>query len=201
VLDNFGLAPSLLAEENPGLVVLSMPAFPPRGCWSGRVAYGGGIELAAGLAPLDGRGVPSPAPVPYLDYLSGGYGAAAVLAALIGRDRDGRGATIELPQWAVAATLLEANGNHAVSPPNGTVGELLERREIRTGDLLARDPQTPCAHYWRPPFVLGGVREARERQAPGFGADSRSILERFARLRPEEVTRLIEEGVVVEVPE
>jgi crotonobetainyl-CoA:carnitine CoA-transferase CaiB-like acyl-CoA transferase len=198
VLPNFGLAPLLLAEENPRLVVLSMPAFPSHGRWSAYVAYGGGIELAAGLAPRDAQGVPQPAAVPYLDYLSGCHGAAAVLAALHARDLRGHGTVIELAQWALATSVLDANGGRPVSQPDDRLDVLLARPALLRGALVRGGNGHPCSHYRRLPFKVSGIPVRRERSAPGFGSDSARVLERHAGLAPDVVARLVAEHVVVE---
>jgi crotonobetainyl-CoA:carnitine CoA-transferase CaiB-like acyl-CoA transferase len=106
VMPNFGLTPPVLAAINPALVSLALPAFGSTGPWASYVAYGSGLELATGLAVMDDAGFPAPAPVPYVDYLAGTYGAAAVLAALLARDANGTGCHIEVVQREVACQVL-----------------------------------------------------------------------------------------------
>jgi hypothetical protein len=108
VMSNFGLGPAALQSINPALIAVSMPAFASAGAWSGHVGYGSGLELAAGLSHAAPGHAPRPAPVPFTDYLSGCYAAAAFLAALIGRDAGRGGCHVEVPQHAVARQLLDA---------------------------------------------------------------------------------------------
>jgi crotonobetainyl-CoA:carnitine CoA-transferase CaiB-like acyl-CoA transferase len=106
VMPNFGLEAATLTHANPALIMLSMPAFGSTGPWANYVAYGSGLELATGLAAEGRDGQPEPAAVPYLDYLAGAYGAAAIVAALLARDRSGRGCHLEVAQREVACQLL-----------------------------------------------------------------------------------------------
>ncbi len=157
VMPNFGLAASVLAETNPGLISLALPAFGSTGPWASYVAYGSGLELATGLAVRDTAGRPEPAPVPYLDYLAGAYGAAAVLAALLARDGHGAGCHVEIAQREVACQVLALNesplplwgrvragGPEVPSPPPG---ERVRVRGTSSGKLkpgAAQDrPLTP----------------------------------------------------------
>ncbi|HKP19135.1 MAG TPA: CoA transferase, partial [Gaiellaceae bacterium] len=200
VMPNFGLGHDRLAAET-GLLTLALPAFPSRGPWSSYVAYGGGVELAAGLAPMGAHAAPEPAPVPYLDYLSGSYGAAAVVAAIVARDRSGATARIELAQWALAECLLRANGSRPLSPADACdVDALLARPALAGGGLVDRDgaEDGPCSHYRRLPFAISGVRTRRELPAPAFGADSRRVLAGWARVGPEQLAALVAGGIVRE---
>jgi len=106
VMPNLGLGPGELIAANPALITLSMPAFGSDGPWANYVSYGSGLELATGLWDKDPDGTPRPAPIPYLDYLCGVYGAAGILAGLIGRDAMGAGGRLEVAQREVACQLL-----------------------------------------------------------------------------------------------
>ena len=50
VMPNLGLSAEALGDANPDLVTLALPAFGSTGPWASYVAYGGGLELATGLA-------------------------------------------------------------------------------------------------------------------------------------------------------
>ncbi len=191
VLPNLGLDDAALREANPAAVVLSMPAFGP-GRRRDFVGYGGGLELAAGLGLAGPDGRPEPAAVPYLDFLSGCYGAASVLAALLARGRTGAGARLELAQWDVARAFLRSNGLRPPSPPTGELAAMLADRPPAAAPAAGA-----CHHHAGLPWRSSSpVRD--ERPAPAFGADSRRVLGGLGGLSPAAVDRLVARGVVVE---
>ncbi|MPZ14333.1 MAG: hypothetical protein GEU73_07895 [Chloroflexi bacterium] len=222
VMPNFGLDDSVLSAVNSRLVMLSMPAFGSDGSWAHAVAYGSGLELITGLGTIGPDGRPAPAPVPYLDYLSGAYGAVGVLAALLARETSGDGVRLEIAQRDVACQLLRGwrssqqrhvdrgvrIGDHMTSPSMLTAREIdwtsyvadfasdrhLAARELFTSRTTERKP---CHHYARPPWRLHGIPFPDEGPAPAFGADSRPILEELARMDTEAIDRLVGAGVVV----
>lgn len=192
VMPNFGLDPAALSAANPRLLSLSLPAFGSDGPWAHYVAYGSGLELATGLALATPDGRPAAAPVPYLDFLAGCYGAAALLAALLARDAGAGGIHLEVAQREVACQLLA----HARLPARcwpawqvaGAAAQAVSDPHLRARGLLADPAAQPppgraCHHLARPPWrlrrVADDVRPAaprRERAAPAFGADSRRLL-------------------------
>ena len=101
VMDKLGLGQAVQRALRPGLVSISMPAFGNGGPLSGLRAYGSTVEQACGLPFVNGHAHWPPAlqHVAYGDPLAGLYAAAAVLAALHGRERLG-GAEIDLAQVA-----------------------------------------------------------------------------------------------------
>ncbi|MBI3978705.1 MAG: CoA transferase [Chloroflexi bacterium] len=200
VMPNFGLGYDVLAAVNSALIMLSMPAFGADGPWAAYVAYGSGLELMTGLAGLGPSGRPEPAPVAYLDYLAGAYGAAGVLAALLARDGGGGGAHVETAQREVACQLLESRPSHGARRQALVVdpAALAADPHLAARGLFFRASSTAreCHHYARLPWRLHGIAEREERAAPAFGADSRRVLRRLARLSPAEVEDLVRAGVV-----
>jgi crotonobetainyl-CoA:carnitine CoA-transferase CaiB-like acyl-CoA transferase len=210
VMPNLGLAYEALLAANPSLLMLSMPAFGASGPWGNAVAYGGGLELATGLASLDAGGQPQPSEIAYLDYLAGCYGAAGLLAALLRRDRTGSGAHVEVAQREVACQVLqqslELSGTSAAGAPRpgpafGVNPAIVVADEHLTArGLLADRIETAgrgmCHHYARLPWRLHGVPARPERAAPRFGADSRRLLQRQAGLSRERLDQLVETRVV-----
>jgi crotonobetainyl-CoA:carnitine CoA-transferase CaiB-like acyl-CoA transferase len=202
VMPNFGLDFATLSNANPSLVMLSMPAFGSSGPWAQYVSYGSGLELATGLAHWDANGRPSPAPVAYLDFLAGTYGAVGVLASLVARDTAGEGAHVEAAQREVAAQLLRAaalggrRGPPRLLDPAAAVAD----PRLRVRRLFARPTGAgrPCHHYARPPWRLVGLPHRPARPAPAFGADSRRILQRVAGLGPRTIEDLLRAGVAVQ---
>src|SRR5690606_1563801 len=95
-LDRLGFSPERLADLNPRLVVLSISGFGHDGPEGGRAGYDQIAQGEAGLMSLTGSGPDDPqrVGVPIGDLLSGMYGAYGVLAALLERERTGRGQVV-----------------------------------------------------------------------------------------------------------
>ena len=100
VLPKLGLDYAVLAEVNPALVMISMPAFGTDGPWSGYRAYGSTVEQASGLPHLSGtpEHPPTMMHVALGDPVGGLNGAAALLTALRAKKRTGRGQYLDLSQ-------------------------------------------------------------------------------------------------------
>ncbi|GGK80685.1 CaiB/BaiF CoA transferase family protein [Ornithinimicrobium pekingense] len=127
-LDRLGFPPEHLAELNPRLVVLSISGFGHDGPEGGRAGYDQIAQGEAGLMSLTGSGPEDPqrVGVPIGDLLSGMYGAYGVLAALLERERTGRGQVVRTSllasivgvhafqgtRWTVAGQVPRAQGNH-----------------------------------------------------------------------------------------
>ena len=127
-LDRLGFPPEHLAEVNPRLVLLSISGFGHDGPEGGRPGYDQIAQGEAGLMSLTGSGPDDPqrVGVPIGDVLSGMYGAYGVLAALLERERTGRGQVVRTSllasivgvhafqgtRWTVAGEVPLAQGNH-----------------------------------------------------------------------------------------
>ncbi|WJV49622.1 CoA transferase [Streptomyces flavofungini] len=88
-LDRFGLAPEALAERRPGLVVAQLSAWGASGPWSGRRGFDSLVQVATGIAVVEGApDAPGALPAQALDHGTGYLLAAAVLRSLSERLRD-----------------------------------------------------------------------------------------------------------------
>lgn len=127
VLDRLGFGVERLRELNPRLVVLSITGFGHDGPQGGRAGYDQIAQGEAGLMSLTGEpGSPTRVGVPVADLLAGMYGAYGVVAALLERERTGRGQVVRTSllasvigvhayqgtRWTVAGEVPEALGNH-----------------------------------------------------------------------------------------
>lgn len=127
VLDRLGLGERRLHEINPGLVVLSISGFGHDGPAAGRAGYDQIAQGEAGLMSMTGPpGEPTRVGLPIGDLLAGMYGAFGVLAALLERERTGRGTVVRTSllaaivgvhafqgtRWTVAHEVPEGPGNH-----------------------------------------------------------------------------------------
>ena len=118
----------MLAELNPRLVTLAISGFGHDGPEGGRAGYDQIAQGEGGLMSLTGPGPDDPQQVgvPIGDLLAGMYGAYGVLAALLERERTGRGQVVRTSllaaivgvhafqgtAWTVAGQVGRAQGNH-----------------------------------------------------------------------------------------
>jgi crotonobetainyl-CoA:carnitine CoA-transferase CaiB-like acyl-CoA transferase len=126
VLEALDLDPRGLTELNPGLVVLSMPAFGHHGPWAAFAGYGAIFEALGGIQSLTAYDETSPpSRIKEIDTLNGVVGACAILTALLHRRRTGAGQHIDLSQLEAAMHttagphLLEQTATGGHPPPHG----------------------------------------------------------------------------------
>ena len=134
-LSRLGLAPKAIRAANPRLVHVSLIGYGEGGPYSGRPAYD---DLIQGLAAIPatfratGGGEPRYAPLTMADHIVGLNAVHVVLAALMERERSGKGQVIELPMFETLAQFVLSDhfGGRAFEPPLGPPGY---------SRLLARD--------------------------------------------------------------
>jgi crotonobetainyl-CoA:carnitine CoA-transferase CaiB-like acyl-CoA transferase len=131
-MDSLGLAYHRLRAINPRIILVESSAFGAGGPWAARMGYGPLVRAAVGLTALwrhpdapDGFGDDSTV---YPDHAAARAGAAAVLAALIQRERTGSGCRIELSQMdtvfmQMAREYLRESLQPATLVAAGNVGE------------------------------------------------------------------------------
>jgi crotonobetainyl-CoA:carnitine CoA-transferase CaiB-like acyl-CoA transferase len=128
VLDRLGFSAQRLEEINPRLVILSISGFGHDGPEGGRPGYDQIAQGEAGVMSLTGSGPDDPqrVGVPIGDLLAGMYGVYGVLAALLERERTGRGQLVRTSllaglvgvhafqgtRWTVAGEVGRSIGNH-----------------------------------------------------------------------------------------
>ncbi len=128
VLDRLGFPVERLHALNPRLVVLSISGFGHDGPEGGRAGYDQIAQGEGGLMSLTGSDPDDPqrVGVPIGDLLAGMYGAYGVLAALLERERTGRGQVVRTSllasivgvhafqgtRYTVAGEVGRAQGNH-----------------------------------------------------------------------------------------
>ena len=127
-LARLGFGTDVLAALNPRLVTLAISGFGHDGPEGGRAGYDQIAQGEGGLMSLTGSGPDDPqrVGVPIGDLLAGMYGAYGVLAALMERERTGRGQVVRTSllaaivgvhafqgtAWTVAGQVGRAQGNH-----------------------------------------------------------------------------------------
>jgi crotonobetainyl-CoA:carnitine CoA-transferase CaiB-like acyl-CoA transferase len=126
VLPKLGLDYASLRKINPGIVMVSMPAFAADGEWSECRAYGSTLEQASGLPSVSGHpnGPPAMNHIAHGDPIGGLNAAAALLVAILHKRRTGEGQHIDISQVEcmlplVAPWLIEQSIHGAVAPRRG----------------------------------------------------------------------------------
>jgi crotonobetainyl-CoA:carnitine CoA-transferase CaiB-like acyl-CoA transferase len=104
VMQSLGLGYDRLREVRSDIIMVEMPAYGSWGPDSAAVAFGPNMEAMTGMATMMGYGdgVPALTSSAYLDPIGGLHGAAAVLTALVYRNRTGLGQYVELAQRETA---------------------------------------------------------------------------------------------------
>lgn len=138
-----GLGYDALAALNPRLVYAALVGFDQAGPYAARPAYDDLIQGGSTLAWLmarSGDGTPRYVPTALADRLVGATAVGAILAALLERERSGRGQRVEVPMYEtmVAFVLSDHLGGLTYEPPldgGGYARQLSpERRPYRTSD-------------------------------------------------------------------
>jgi crotonobetainyl-CoA:carnitine CoA-transferase CaiB-like acyl-CoA transferase len=138
VMERFGLPYSALSAKNPRLIMLRQPAFGATGPEASYLAFGNTVEGLSGLSALIGYegGPPMMMSSAFGDPVNGLNGAVAVLAALAGRERDGKGRCMEAAQLEAFLPMV----SEAVIEYQRT-----GREAERAGN--ARPTDSPCAAF------------------------------------------------------
>lgn len=108
-LERLGLAPELLRERHPGLVVVRISGWGQTGPGAGRPGFGTLVEAASGFAAMNGepQGAPIVPSFPLADTTAGLYAVNAILMALYHRDvRGGGGQVIDLSLFESLFSML-----------------------------------------------------------------------------------------------
>ncbi len=101
-LQRYGLDATTLCELNPTLIYCSISAYGQSGSKSAEPGYDAMIQAAGGLMSITGEsdaegGRPTKVGVAIADIMAGMYATTAVLAALVAREKSGRGQHIDVP--------------------------------------------------------------------------------------------------------
>ncbi len=107
VMGNFGLTYEVLREENPALIMMSMPGFGMTGPWKDYVGFAYNMEQLSGIAHLTGWPDGPPTNVgSAADPMVGLFGLFAVFAALEHRSRTGEGQFIDVSHLEALTSLV-----------------------------------------------------------------------------------------------
>ena len=127
VMDKLGLSFAALSARNPKIVVCSISGFGQTGPYVERAGHDLGYIALAGVLGMGGGvagGAPAMPGVQIADLAGGAlWGATAILGALVGRARTGKGAHLDISMTEGALALLAAelgNQDCGAKPTRGT---------------------------------------------------------------------------------
>lgn len=108
VLDRWGIGYEALRATNPGIIMISSSLYGSSGPWKDHPGYGAQGAALAGIHGLTGwpDRLPAAPKGAYTDSVTPRYGLAALMAALIHRERTGEGQRIELSQVEAGVEFL-----------------------------------------------------------------------------------------------
>jgi glutaryl-CoA transferase len=112
LMARFGLDYPTLSAERPGLVYCSLTAFGDEGERASRPGYDIIVQALSGVMSFTGQpgGEPTKVGVALLDVVCGLYAANGIQAALLGRQRTGRGARISISLFDASVAALVNQG-------------------------------------------------------------------------------------------
>lgn len=162
-LASLGIGPDVLAEANPRIVVLESAAFSSRGPWARRLGYGPLVRAACGISSLwrydaddvacwDGVTV-------FPDHVAARVAATAVAAALVARERTGRGCRLEVGQSDVVLHQLGALAALESLEPGSAAATGNRGRELFGGLFPAAGDDEWCLVEARTPQELAVLQE------------------------------------------
>ncbi len=138
-----GLGYTDLAAVNDRLIYCSLTAFGQDGPRAGQTGYDFQIQAASGVMAATGTPEVNPIKVgpPIIDYATGSMAAFAISAALLQRERTGRGQHVDLAMLDAALMLMSADvtaflWNGAQPAPSGNDYPMAGGRCYRTKDGL-----------------------------------------------------------------
>lgn len=111
VMAKLGLGYDVLAARNPKIIVCSISGFGQTGPYADRAGHDLGYIALAGVLAMGGErgGAPGMPGVQIADLAGGSlWGATAILGALVGRQRTGKGAHLDISMTEGALALLAA---------------------------------------------------------------------------------------------
>lgn len=159
-----GLDSSTLLARNPRLIYAGFHGFERGGPYGGRPVYDDIIQGLSGAADLMARKTGSPHyfPTIFADKTTGLIGAIAILGAIVGRQRTGKGSVVEIPMFEAMAAfnLVEHLYSEHFIPPTADTGYprvmAASRRPFATADgHICMMPYTDA--HWRDFFAEVGA--------------------------------------------
>ncbi len=158
VMDKLGIGYAALAAKNPKIVVCSISGFGQTGPYVERAGHDLNYIALAGVLAMTGPagGAPQMPGVQIADLAGGAlWGATAILGALVGRERTGKGAHLDISMTEGSLALLAAEfGNLfcGASPSRGT--EMLNGAAACYGVYRTKDDRYLSVGALEPKFWI-----------------------------------------------
>ncbi len=158
VMDKLGIGYAALAARNPKIIVCSISGFGQTGPYIDRAGHDLNYIALAGVLGMTGPagGAPQMPGVQIADLAGGAlWGATAILGALVGRDRTGKGAHLDISMTEGALALLAAElGNLfcGAKPSRGT--EMLNGAAAVYGVYRTKDDRYLSVGALEPKFWI-----------------------------------------------
>ena len=163
----WGFSAEEVAAINPGLIYVSLSAYGHEGPWAQRRGFDSLVQTTSGInhreAQAMGKDSPQALPCQTLDHASGYFMAAAAMATLVRRAREGgswhiRVSLARTGRWLQSLGRVE-DGFACEDPGLKSVLDLTEQTDSGFGQLTAVRhaaimSETPC-HWARPAMPLG----------------------------------------------
>jgi crotonobetainyl-CoA:carnitine CoA-transferase CaiB-like acyl-CoA transferase len=187
-IEALGFGYEAVLKRNPKIVYAGLHGYLNGGVYSGQPAYDDVIQGQSGIASLMAQvaGEPRYAPTIIADKTCAFAAASAINAALVARERTGRGQFVEIPMFETMAFFVMAEHlyGHTFVPPEAPLGytRVLApwRKPYRTKDgyicmLAYTDPQ--WRKFWD---VVGKPELGRDPRFVNLSARSKNIAELYS---------------------
>ncbi|WP_033317781.1 CoA transferase [Streptomyces yerevanensis] len=164
-LDRFGLTPEALAERRPGIVVAQLSAWGAYGPWGGRRGFDSLVQMATGIAALEGsEEKPGALPAQAIDHGTGYLLAAGVLRAVAEQLEEGGTRFVRLALAQTAGWLVNgvARGEGSADAAYDSPAPWLSETDSGLGRL----------RYALPPVFFAGGPKNWSRPPGPWGADA-----------------------------
>ncbi|MER6218401.1 CoA transferase [Streptomyces sp. NPDC001674] len=159
-LDRFGLTPEALAERRPGLVIARLSAWGRYGPWHERRGFDSLVQVATGIAELEGSpDSPGALPAQALDHGTGYLLAAGVLRVLTEQHRTGGTRLVDLALAQTAHWLVHDLASAPGEDDGFDAGNWLTETDSPMGRLRHALPPVSYeggpVNWARPPGLWG----------------------------------------------
>ena len=173
-LEKWGLSPTELHKDNPGLIIARMSGYGQDGPYSDRAGFGGVGEAMGGWRYIVGEPdrPPSRMGISIGDTLCATYGTMGVLAALHHREKTGEGQVVDTALYESVLQVME--GLVPEYDHNGFIRE-------RSGSILPGIAPSNVYTCKDGPFMIGANKDAIfARLAQAMGRPELATDERYA---------------------